>query len=41
MVNMAIDLAKSEGYERQPKKRVVIDIQCRREKKKKKTNTVV
>ena len=37
MVNMAVNFAKSEGYELQPKKRVVIDI---REKNKNKTNTV-
>ena len=37
MVNMAIDFVKSEEYELQPKKSVVIDI---REKNKKKTNTV-
>ena len=38
MVNMAVDFAKSEGYELQPKKSVVIDI-IERERKKK-TNTV-
>ena len=37
MVNIAIDFAKSEGYELQPPKNVVIDII---EKNKKKTNTV-
>jgi hypothetical protein len=37
MVNMAVDFAKSEGYEFQPQKSVVIDII---EKNKKKTNTV-
>ena len=37
MVNMAVDFAKSEGYELQPNKSVAIDII---EKNKKKTNTV-
>jgi hypothetical protein len=32
MVNMAVDFAKSEGYELQPQKSVVIDI-IEREKK--------